>query len=106
MWNSFAITRSALICRTKDYSSILNDISLIGDGLSKPKLNEQSEFIIDASKVKNLVDFQPKINIISCADDQESIDINTTKVSQNVYKCNYLLERPGYFNRIIIRNKS
>lgn len=86
------------MARTLDFSSILREVKLVNDNesfISKPKLNEATEFVIDCSKAKKIIDIQPQVSIISAADDQESVNVKVTKVSQGIYKCSYLLDRPG-----------
>jgi hypothetical protein len=89
--------KSPLICRTTEFSLILKEVKLItdDDGIIKPKLNEPSEFVIDCSKTKKCIDFQPQVSIMSATDEQETLNVKITKVSQGIYKCSYLLDRPG-----------
>lgn len=92
-WNNLPVMQTPLIARTLDYTLLLNDIKIIGDGAVKPKLNEQSEFIIDCTKLN--LNIQPQVSIISASDEQEIIDVRINQISSNVYKCSYILDRPG-----------
>ena len=98
MWNSFPVMKSPLVCRTSEFSLILREVKLItddDDGIIKPKLNEPSEFVIDCSRTKKSIDIQPQVSIVSATDEQETLNVKITKVSQGIYKCSYLLDRPG-----------
>jgi hypothetical protein len=66
-----------------------NDISKIeikGNGLFEAKMNQETEFIIDGSRVDDLYD-SPDVRLTG---NKQDIDVKITKLGLKMYRCSYV----------------
>lgn len=92
-FNNYQLSYSPVIARTLGYS-IFNEIKVYGNGICNASLNEQAEFFVDCSRIKEMEEC-PEISFMGFSDDMNDLKINVTRIEENIYKCNYLPEKPG-----------
>lgn len=102
-YNNFPISISPIIALTSDYS-ILKEIRVYGNGICKAELHKESEFFVDCSRIKDLEEF-PEISFMGFSNDLNNLKINIASISKNVYRCNYIPEKPGttFFVSFLLR---
>jgi hypothetical protein len=83
-----------VLAQTKNYSFI-NEIKVFGAGICNAELNKNTEFFIDCSRLKDL-DLHPEISFLSISNDfKKNLKSNVTRLSNNIFKCNYIPEISG-----------
>ena len=70
-----------------------NLIDLNGVGLTEAKLNQETDFIIDASRASEEVSM-PDIKLAGNICD---IDVKIMQLGHNIYRCSYIPQIPGIF---------
>lgn len=68
---------------------------MYGKGIYSAELNQEAEFFVDCSKIKELEEECPEISFMGFSDDLNDLKINVKRVEESIYKCNYIPEKPG-----------
>ncbi len=75
-----------------------NRIEVTGNGLHDAKINQESDFVIDGSKAGDIYGLpEVKLNGTRC-----DIDVRMMQLGQNIYRCTYVPQIPGNFDKIKI----